>query len=124
MSLQTAIGRATRATRRHQRLAELRMDEQLLLEVARAQLVEEWSAADTLGDDRFVRLARAHYATLTTDEQRDTMAALFAEWSRDEAHEERILTNARDTNLQSLRTHHRNTPIFVDGAPAPAEALA
>ena len=92
------------------------MDEQLLLEVARAQLTEEWSAMDVLGDDRFQRYARSLYALLTTDEQRNALTKLFAEWSRDEDQEERILTNARSTNLRTIAVFRRNTPVFVDGA--------
>lgn len=119
MALSRAIAAASRHNRRRQTLAEMRIDEQLLLEVARAQLTEEWSAIDALGDDRFQRLARSHYATLTTDEQRDTMTALFAEWSRDECLEERVLTSARTTNLQTIVTFKQNTPAFVDGAFVP-----
>lgn len=126
MTLTRQIQNASRQNRRRQTVAEARMDEQLLLEVARTQLTAEWSQADVTGDDRFERLARAHYATLTTPEQRDSMERLFAEWSRDEAIEDRILTNARQTNLQSLVTHHRNTPLFTEGAyvPAGSDAVA
>ena len=119
MALSREIAKASRLNRRRQTLAERRMDEQLLLEVARSQLTEEWSAIDALGDDRFQRLARKHYATLTTDEQRDSMTALFAEWSRDESQEERVLTNARSTNLRTIVTFKNNTPAFVDGAWVP-----
>ena len=119
MTISRAIAAASRQNRRRQTLAEKRMDEQLLLEVARAQLVDEWSAADAMGDERFMRLARAHYATLTTDEQRDGMAALFAEWSRDESCEERVIRNAQQTNLQTIVTFKQNTPAFVDGAFVP-----
>lgn len=119
MALTREIQRATRQNRRRQTLAEMRMDEQLLLEVARSQLTEEWSAIDALGDDRFVRLAREHYATLTTQEQKDSMAAVFAEWSRDESMEERVLTEARTTNLQTIVTFKNHTPAFVDGAWVP-----
>jgi hypothetical protein len=116
MALSRAIQRATRQNRRRQTIAERRMDEQLLLEVARAQLTEEWSAMDVLGDDRFQRVARDLYATLTTEQQRDALTKLYAEWSRDEAQEERILTNARATNLRTIVTFRRNTPVFVEGA--------
>lgn len=119
MALSRAIAKASRQNRRRQTLAERRMDEQLLLEVARAQLTEEWSAADALGDERFMRFAREHYATLTTDEQRDSMTKVFAEWSRDEAMEERVLTNARTTNLRTIAVFRDNTPAFVDGAWVP-----
>ena len=116
MALSRAIQRATRQNHRRQTIAERRMDEQLLLEVSRSQLTEEWSAMDVLGDDRFQRLARALYATLTTDEQRDALTKLYAEWSRDEEQEERILTNARSTNLRTIAVFRRNTPVFVEGA--------
>ena len=105
---------ATTANRRRQSRAEARMDEQLLLEVARTQLTEEWAAADALGDERFVRLARKLYGQLTTDEQRGLMEELFAEWSRDEEQEEHLIGNARFTNAQTIDTFRRNTPLFVD----------
>jgi hypothetical protein len=119
MTITRQIHKAGRINRRRQTLSELRIDEQLLLEVARAQLNDEWTAADEMGDDRFVRFARAHYATLTTDEQRDSMAKVFAEWSRDEVIEDRLIANARQTNLQTIVTFKRNTPAFVDGAFVP-----
>lgn len=119
MTLTQHIQRATRQNRRRQSRAEARMDEQLLLEVARTQLTEEWSAADATGDRRFTTLARQHYETLTSDEQRASMERLFAEWSRDEAMESRVTSDARATNLQTIVTFRRNTPLFVDGAFVP-----
>lgn len=119
MALSKALAEARRqaaptiANRRRQTRAEARMDEQLLLEVARAQLTDEWDSADALGDAEFVRLARRLNKVLSTEEQRDLLAKLFAEWTRDEAAEERLIENARHTNSHTIETFRRNTPLFV-----------
>ena len=114
MTITRLIQRATRENRAKQHRAELRIDERLDLDVARGQLTAEWSDADRLGDERFNRLARAAYATLTTPEQRTAMERLYSEWTRDETIEARLIQNAQRHNLATILRHNANTPVFVE----------
>ena len=108
------IRRATRANRLRQVRAETRVDEQLRIEHA-GDLIAGYTEADKVSDQRFIRAARALHSLLNSEEQRNALYILIAEWERDEATEERIVAEQGDHNHTMLALHRAATPMFVDG---------
>ena len=117
MALTQAIeqARASRPNRLRQVRAEVRLDEQIRIEQA-GDLIAGYIDADSVGDQRFVAIARELHETLTTQEQRDALYRLVAEWTRDEEHEERTLSRMGDHNQLMHAKHRQATPLFVDGS--------
>lgn len=118
MALTQAIQRAHRDSRLRQIRAELRMDEQLRIEHA-GDLIAGYVDTDKKADERFIRAARHLHKLLDTDEQRNALYILIAEWERDERDEERIVGQQGEHNDTMLALHKKATPMFVDGAWTP-----
>ena len=110
---------ATRDHRARQTRAELRLEEQIAVSTT-GDLIDGFRRVDSINDARFYRACRNHMATLTTDEQRDSFAKVYAAWMRDEVLEERSIDATDANNDEALLLLRQNTPTFVEGSYVPS----
>lgn len=123
MALSTAIREATtrKANRRQQLLAEIRVDEQLLIEQY-DDIFGQWDAADRLGDLNIEGAFQRLYGHLKSENDLEAMGLLtdiYTQWQRDERAEERTLFDAKDHQDRHLAVHRANTSTFLSDGCGP-----
>lgn len=116
----------TRQNRRNQLLAEIRVDEQILIEDY-DELFGAWDAADRKGDLRIESGFQRLYGYLKNSGDRealDLIADLYQSWMADEKVEERVVGDTKAHNSRHLVIHKANTPVFMSDGCGPSGRAA